>query len=90
MTRDEKTVRGRPAYPFQPIRMPATRAGEHGVDTSDGIESCDVEHADLDLVRACVTWCVRGDRFCDGCLGARARNGFLNRCLTRLKELDEG
>ncbi len=62
----------------------------HGVDTSDGIESCDVEHADLDLVRACVTWCVRGDRFCDGCLGARARNGFLDRCLTRLKELDEG
>ena len=33
----------------------------YGVDTSDGIEGCDVEHADLDLLRAFVTWCVRGD-----------------------------
>lgn len=62
----------------------------HGVDTSKGIESCDVEHADLDLVRACVTWCARGDRFCDGYLGAHAKSGFLDHCLTRLKELDEG
>lgn len=62
----------------------------HDVDTSDGIGGCDVDHAGADLVRACVTWCVRGDRFCDGCLAAHTENGFLDRCLFRLKELDEG
>ena len=62
----------------------------YGVDTENGIDSCDVGHADLDLVRACITWCVRGDRFCDGCLRAYIECGFIDRCLPRLKELDEG
>ena len=62
----------------------------YGVDAENGIDSCDVEHAGLDLVRACITWCVRGDRFCDGCLQAYVECGFIDRCLVRLKELDEG
>lgn len=62
----------------------------HGIDTSEGIDSCDIDHGDIDLIRACITWCVRGDRFCDGLLAAQARSGFLDRCLFRLKELDEG
>lgn len=63
---------------------------QYGIDASEGVECCDVEHASLDLLRACITWCVRGDRFCDGLLGSYAKNGFLDRCLVRLKELDEG
>lgn len=62
----------------------------YGADTENGIDSCDVERAGLDLVRACITWCVRGDRFCDGCLRAYVECGFVDRCLLRLKELDEG
>lgn len=61
----------------------------YGVNTDNGIDSCDVEHADLDLVRACITWRARGDRFCDGCLQAYVECGFIDRCLLRLKELDE-
>ncbi len=63
----------------------------YGVEMSyDGFAACDVEHADIALVRALITTCVRQDRFCDGLLGSFARNGFLDRCLTRLMELDEG
>lgn len=62
----------------------------YGVDTESGVDSCDMEHADLELVRACIAWCVRGDHFCDGCLAAHAKSGFLDRCLKRLKELDQG
>lgn len=53
----------------------------YGVDLSENAEACDVEYADIDLVRACITWCVRGDHFCDGHLGRYAKNGFLDRCL---------
>ena len=63
----------------------------YGVEPSDeGFEACDVEHADLGLVRALITTCVRQDRFCSGLLGEFARSGFLDRCLLRLKEHDEG
>ena len=63
----------------------------YGVVPSDGgFEACGVEHADLDLVRALITTCVRQDRFCSGLLGGFAESGFLDRCLLRLKELDEG
>ncbi len=37
-----------------------------------------------------VTTCAREDRFIGGALGLYAESGFLDRCLTRLKELDEG
>ena len=56
----------------------------------DEFVDCDVENADLDLVRALITYCVRKDRFCGGALGEFAGSGFLDRCLLRLKELDEG
>ena len=62
----------------------------YGVDDSDGIAGCDIEHANAELVLACITWCIRGDHFCDGFLGIYVRNGFIDRCLARLKELDEG
>ena len=62
----------------------------HSIDTSEGIDSCDIDHGGIDLIRACITWRVRGDRFCDGLLAAQARSGFLDRCLSQLKELDEG
>lgn len=62
----------------------------YGVDTESSVDSCDMEHADLELVRACIAWCVRGDRFFDGCLRAYVECGFIDRCLLRLKELDEG
>lgn len=61
----------------------------YGVDDARGIEGCDVEHADADLVRACITWRVRGDRFCDGCLKACVESGFIDRCLARLKALND-
>ena len=64
----------------------------YGVDetTGDDFEGCDVGRADLELARALVTYCVRKDRFCAGALGGFARSGFLDRCLLRIKELDEG
>lgn len=55
-----------------------------------GVVACDVEHAGLDLPRVRVTWRVLGDRFCDGLLVAYAENGFRDRCLMRLKDLDRG
>ncbi len=63
----------------------------YGVEKSrEAFAACDVEHADLPLVRAMITSCVREDRFIGGALGFYAESGFLDRCLTRLKELDEG
>lgn len=62
----------------------------YGVDDSDGIDGCDVKHAPAELVIACITWCIRADRFCDGCLAPCVKNGFIDHCLARLKELDEG
>ena len=62
----------------------------YGVEMSDsGLEACDVEHANSELVRALILTLVRQDRFVGGLLGRYARNGYLDRCLFRLKELDE-
>ena len=62
----------------------------YGVEMSDrGLEACDVEHANAELVCALILTLVRQDRFAEGLLGRYARNGFLDRCLFRLKELDE-
>ena len=62
----------------------------YGVEMSDrGLEACDVEHANTELVRALILTLVRQDRFAEGLLGVYARNGYLDRCLFRLKELDE-
>ena len=48
-----------------------------------------MEHANAELVRALILTLVRQDRFAGGLLGVYARNGYLDRCLFRLKELDE-
>ena len=62
----------------------------YGVEMSDkGFAACDVEHANAELVRALILTLVQQDRFAEGLLGRYARNGFLDRCLFRLKELDE-
>ena len=62
----------------------------YGVEMSDrGLEACNVEHANAELVRALILTLVRQDRFAEGLLGRYARNGFLDRCLFLLKELDE-
>ena len=62
----------------------------YGVEMSDrGLEACDVERANAELVRALILTLVRQDRFAEGLLGRYARNGYLDRCLFRLKELDE-
>lgn len=61
-----------------------------GAGDVGGVVACDVEHAGLDLPRVRVTWRVLGDRFCDGLLVAYAENGFRDRCLMRLKDLDRG
>lgn len=58
-------------------------------DEDDFLVRSDIEHADVDFIRAAITRCIRGDRFCDGCLAGYAANGFLDRCLTRLEEMDE-
>lgn len=51
--------------------------------------ACDVEHANGELVLALILTLERQDRFAEGLLGRYARNGYLDRCLFRLKELDE-
>ena len=62
----------------------------YGVEMSDrGLEACDVEHTNAELLRALILTLVRQDRFVGGLLGVYARNGHLDRCLFRLKELDE-
>ena len=62
----------------------------YGVEMSDrGLEACDVERANGELVLALILTLVRQDRFVGGLLGRYARNGYLDRCLFRLKELDE-
>ena len=62
----------------------------YGVEMSDeSFAACDVEHANAELVRALIWTLVRQDRFAEGLLGRYARNGYLDRCLFRLKKLDE-
>lgn len=62
----------------------------YGIEASDrAFSDCDIERADLKLIRALITYCVRCDHFCSGALGDFAKNGFLDRCLNRLKELDK-
>ena len=62
-----------------------------GIEASKpGFDAVDIDHADLELIRALITTSVRQDRFVSGLLGGLANRGFLDRCLLRLKELDEG
>lgn len=56
---------------------------------ADDIERIDVESAELSLVRAALTFCVRADRMNTGALAGFCEDGFIDRLLTRLKELDD-
>lgn len=46
-----------------------------------------IENADLDQLKTILTFCVRGERFCDGHWGSMIRQGVVQRLLVRLVEL---
>jgi len=46
-----------------------------------------VRHADLGQIRTMLTYCVRGERFCDGHWGAMIKDGHIRRLLERLSEI---
>ena len=46
-----------------------------------------VETADLAQIKTMLTYCVRGERFCDGHRGAMIEEGHIRRLLTRLAAL---
>ncbi len=46
-----------------------------------------VQTADLAQIKAMLTFCVRGERFCDGHWGSMIRNGHVRRLLQRLAEI---
>ncbi len=48
-----------------------------------------VRHATLEQIKTMLTYCVRGERFCDGHWAAMIENGHIRRLLTRLGELAE-
>jgi len=50
-------------------------------------ESGFVEAADLSQIRTLLTFCVRGERFCDGFWGSMIQEGHIRRILKRLMEL---
>jgi Family of unknown function (DUF6508) len=52
------------------------------------LESDDVLNtADLAQIKTMLTYCVRGERFCDGHWGAMIEDGYVRRLLQRLAEL---
>jgi Family of unknown function (DUF6508) len=46
-----------------------------------------IRTADLDQIKTMLTYCVRGERFCDGHWGAMIEGGYVRRLLQRLAEL---
>lgn len=46
-----------------------------------------VANATLDQIKSMLTWCVRGERFCDGHWGAVIEDGRIRNVLLRLQEL---
>jgi hypothetical protein len=46
-----------------------------------------IENASLAEIRALLTFCVRGERFCDGHWGAMIESGYLLRILKRIEVL---
>ena len=46
-----------------------------------------VSNADLDTLKPLLTFCVRGERFCDGHWGAMIEEGHVRRLLERLAQL---
>ena len=46
-----------------------------------------IRTADLDQIKTMLTYCVRGERFCDGHWGAMIEGGYVRRLLQRVAEL---
>lgn len=46
-----------------------------------------VSNADLDTIKTLLTFCVRGERFCDGHWAAMIEEGHVRRLLERLAEI---
>ncbi|MGY6587564.1 MAG: DUF6508 domain-containing protein [Wenzhouxiangella sp.] len=46
-----------------------------------------IESADLEQIRSLLTYCVRGERFCDGFWAKMIDEGYIERILARLAEL---
>jgi hypothetical protein len=46
-----------------------------------------IETADLNEIKTILTFCVRGERFCNGHWGAMIEGGYVRRLLQRLTEL---
>lgn len=57
---------------------------------ADDVERIDIESAELPVIRAALTFCIRADRMSPGALASFCEDGFIDRLLTRLMELDEG
>jgi hypothetical protein len=45
------------------------------------------KNSSLDQVKTMLTYCVRGERFCDGHWGEMIESGIIRNLLERLKEL---
>ncbi len=67
---------------------------DHGyrpVDAGRMLSDADVvKNADLAKIKTMLTFCVRGERFCDGHWGAMIEEGHIERLLQRLAELKRG
>jgi hypothetical protein len=48
-----------------------------------------IKTADLSQVKTMLTFCVRGERFCDGHWGAMIKSGHIRRLLKRLVEINK-
>ena len=48
-----------------------------------------IASADIEKVRALITYCVRGERFCTGYWGKMIRDGRITAILNRMSELSE-
>jgi hypothetical protein len=46
-----------------------------------------VKTADLDQIKTMLTYCVRGERFCDGHWGTMIESGYIRQLLQRLTEI---
>lgn len=49
-----------------------------------------IKRADLQEVKSMLTYCIRGERFCDGFWGAMIEEGYIKLLLERLKVITEG
>lgn len=64
------------AYDYSPGKAARMLADENSIETSD-----------INQIKTMLTYCVRGERFCDGHWGAMIENGHIRRLLQRLAEM---